>query len=114
MLSLLREYLQDEFILTVKNPHTLCGYWEITPDYFEAVSLKKHKDLEYREAIRLSWPEKSMFDLNYTVIPVSFSAHHDCLPVPIPGLTYQAELGWIGEDGSFIPILVSNPSESAA
>ena len=112
-LSILREYLQDEFVLTARNKQTLCGYWEITEDHFDSMACKRKKDLKYHETIRLSWPEQSMFDLNYTIHPVSFSSHHEYLPVPVPGLRYTAELGWLGEDGSFIPVLVSNRSEQA-
>jgi len=113
MRSFLREYLSDEFLLTPKNRDTLTGYWYITPEHLAEKVLQQRRPREkYSEAIRLSWTARSLFDLNYVILPASLASCQQRLHMPFRGLCYHADIGWIDDEGDFISILCSNPSDS--
>ena len=105
-------YGEDRFVLMTKNPEYLFAYWEITPERRDAAEKAKRPGEEYREAMRLIWSPRTLFDANYSLIPVSLDARKWYVRAPFSGLSYQAELGWLGSRGHFVPLLVSNPSDA--
>ncbi len=106
------KYLRDRLVLMTQEPDTLFSYWEITPARIVVKEGEKHKGEEYREVMKLNWQARSLFDENFVLIPVSLAARRWYLRVPFPGLSYQVEIGWLGNSGHFISILDSNTSES--
>jgi hypothetical protein len=112
MAEFLREYLPDEFMLTAKGRNVVRGYWHITPTRLASMSTEwKPMGTGCQEAIRLTWPAQTLWDDNYLILPISFSSCHQCIPVPIEGISYQAEIGWISDEGYFVSILTSNWSD---
>jgi hypothetical protein len=101
-------YLRDEFVLMTRDPALLFGYWEMTPGRVASKAAEKRSDEEYAEVFRLSWPARTLFDLNFALLPVAFSDRRAYLQAPFPGLVYRAEIGWLGSRGNFIPVLASN------
>jgi hypothetical protein len=97
----------DRVTLMVKDPDILFSYWELTPGLLAQKSGEKHTGEEYREAIKLNWPARSLFDMNFALLPVSFGSRRWYLRAPIPGLVYNVELGWLSEAGHFISLLRS-------
>jgi len=112
MRAFLREYLADEFLLTPKNRDTLTAYWYITSECLAQASLARREAAEKpEEVIRLTWPAQSLFELNYQILPASFSSCQQRIHMPFRGLTYSAEIGWIDDEGDFVPVLRSNRSD---
>jgi hypothetical protein len=111
MRSFLREYLSDEFLLTPKNRETLTAYWYLTPERIAERALQKQQGKKYSDVIRLSWTARSLFDLNYVIVPASLTSCQQRLHMPFRGLSYCAEIGWIDDEGEFISVLCSNPSD---
>lgn len=111
MRMILQEFLSDQCLLTTKNQHTLCCYWNITEGCKAKMILQMLIDEECREAIRLTWHARALFDVNYQILPVTFTSGHEYLDVPFAHQSYQAEIGWIRTEGEFISILTSNRSE---
>lgn len=105
-------YGEDRLVLMAKDPGTLFAYWEITPARTAAAEAAMRPGEEYREVLRLDWTVRELFETNYALLPVSFAARRWYLRVPYPGLTYQLELGWLGSQGHYIPLLQSNPSDA--
>ena len=101
---------QDKLVLMTQDPERLFCYWEITPGTLAARELDRHPGEEYGEALRLNWPARSLFDSNFEIRPIDFSARHWYVSVPHPGLNYSVELGLLGNHGHFISILGSNKS----
>lgn len=105
-------YHRDRLVLMSKEPEYLFSYWEITPELLAEKEMEKHDDEEYREVFKLNWPARSLFDLNFALLPISFASRRWYLRSPFPGLTFHADLGWLGNHGHFIPIISSNDAES--
>jgi hypothetical protein len=105
-------YLRDRLVLMTQTPDYLFCYWEITPAKLLSLQGMKSPGGEYREALRLNWSARSLLDENFAIIPVNLSARRWYLKVPFPGLSYQVEIGWMGESGNFISILASNVSDA--
>lgn len=103
-------YFPSTLILMTRDPDELFANWEFTPAQLAHAKAQRVYGEEYREVIRLSWPPRSLFDVNFTFLPVSFDSRRANLRVPYPGFSYRAEIGWLGSNGDFIPILVSNQS----
>ncbi len=112
--SPLPEFGHDTFVLTRRNLTELFAYWEISPARLIAGEAKKRAGEEYAEVIRLSWPPASLFAVNFSFFPIAFHTRRSALRVPFEGLAYQAEIGWLGSQGDFIPVLASNRSDAAA
>jgi len=112
MRSFLKEYLSDEFLLTPKNRDTLTGYWYLTSIRAAEAALQgKDPEKTYREVIRLTWSAQSLFDLNYVILPASFASCQERIRIPFRGLSYHAEIGWLDDEGAFLPVLASNRSD---
>jgi len=105
----LREYFPDEFLLTAKNHKILACFWAISSNRLAEMMSERRADLKYQEIIRLTWSEQSLFDPNYKLLPTTFSSRREWISVPFPSASYRAELGWLGKDGGFISVLISNP-----
>ena len=105
-------YGEDRLVLMAKDPEYLFAYWEITPESLKAGEAVKHRGEKYREALRLNWTARDIFDANYLLMPVSLAARKWYLRVPWSGLAYQIEIGWLGSRGHFIALLTSNPSDA--
>ncbi|HEX2613562.1 MAG TPA: DUF4912 domain-containing protein [Fibrobacteria bacterium] len=105
-------YGEDRLTLMVKDPDYLFAYWEITPERFAQADKTKHAGAEYREAMRLNWEARGLFEANYALMPVSLSARRWYVRVPHSGLSYRLEIGWLGSQGHFISLLDSNVSDS--
>jgi hypothetical protein len=105
-------YGEDRLVLMTKDPEYLFAYWEITPGLMAEGEKAKHPGSEYREAMRLNWAARDLFEPNYALLPVSLEARKWYLRVPRPGVSYQMELGWISDQGHFIALLGSNPSDA--
>jgi hypothetical protein len=105
-------YGEDRLTLMVKDPDYLFAYWEITPERLAQAAKSKRAGADYREAMRLNWDARGLFEANYALLPVSFSARRWYLRVPHSGLPYRLELGWLSDQGHFISLLDSNVSDS--
>jgi hypothetical protein len=105
-------YGEDRLVLMTKDPEYLFAYWEITPEKIAAGEAGKRRGEDYREAMRLNWAARDLFERNFAVLPVSLDARKWYLRVPFSGLSYQIELGWLGSQGHFIALLTSNPSDA--
>jgi hypothetical protein len=105
-------YGEDRLVLMTKDPEYLFAYWEITPERQAAGEKAMRAGEEYREALRLNWTARDLFDANYTLMPVSLAARKWYLRVPYSGIPYQIEIGWLGSQGHFISLLMSNPSDA--
>lgn len=104
-------YGQDKLVLMPKDPEYMFCYWELTPSLIEHKSLEKAPDGNYRETLKINWESKSLFEPNFTFIPVFFWARKWYFGVPQVGQRYQVELGWLSDNGHFISIISSNLSE---
>jgi hypothetical protein len=107
-----KEYHRDQLVLMTQKPDYLFGYWEITPELLAVKERKKHKGEKYREAMKLNWRARSLFEDNYAILPVSLEARRWYVRVPFSGISYQVEIGWLGSRGHFISILDSNETET--
>lgn len=105
-------YGVDRFVLMTRNPEFLFAYWEITPARQAASEQALRRGERYHEALRLTWPARDIFEQNFAMLSITFTARKWYLHVPFPGLSYQAELGWLGESGHFVPLLASNSSDA--
>jgi hypothetical protein len=105
-------YGEDRLVLMTKDPEYLFAYWEVTPEKLASGEKVKRRGEEYREALRLNWASRDIFERNFAVLPVSLGARKWYLRVPFSGLAYQVEIGWLGETGHFISLLTSNPSDA--
>lgn len=105
-------YGEDRLVLMTKDPEYLFAYWEVTPGKKAAGEKAKRRGEQYREALRLNWTARDIFEHNFAILPVSHAARKWYLRVPFSGLSYQVELGWLGESGHFVPLLGSNPSDA--
>ncbi len=105
-------YGRDKLVLMSKDPDQLFVHWEITPALLSAREGEKRKGEEYREVFRLNWPARSLFDVNFAMLPASFVSRRWYLRIPYPGLTYRVDLGWLGNGGHFISVLGSNEAEA--
>jgi hypothetical protein len=72
---------------------------------------EKQPNGSYRETLKINWESKSLFEPNFTFIPVFFWARKWYFGVPQVGQRYQVELGWLSDSGHFISIIRSNLSE---
>lgn len=99
-------------MLMTQAPHWLFGYWEITAESLAAKEAEQQSGEEYGEVLRLTWPQRSLFDRNFVFVPVSLAARRAYCRVPFPGIIYRAELGWLSSKGTFIALLDSNECES--
>jgi hypothetical protein len=104
-------YGQDKLVLMPKDPEYMFCYWELTPTLIEQKSQEKSADGNYRETLKINWESKSLFEPNFTFIPVFFWARKWYFGVPQVGQRYQVELGWLSDNGHFISIISSNLSE---
>lgn len=105
-------YGEDRLTLMVKDPDYLFAYWEITPQRIAQAAKAKRAGTDYREVMRLNWEARGLFEANYALMPVSFTARRWYLRVPRPGLSYRLEIGWLGSQGHFISLLDSNVSDA--
>jgi hypothetical protein len=104
-------YNQPALVLMPKDPEYMFCYWELTSNLVEEKSREKLPGSNYRETLKINWESKSLFEPNFTFIPVFFWARKWYFGVPQVGQRYQVELGWLSEGGHFISILSSNLSE---
>lgn len=105
------QYGQDKLVLMPKDPEYMFCYWELTPSLIDQKSTEKLPDGNYRETLKINWESKSLFEPNFTFIPVFFWARKWYFGVPQVGQRYQVELGWLSDTGHFISIISSNLSE---
>jgi hypothetical protein len=105
-------YGEDRLVLMTKDPEYLFAYWELTPEKMATAEKIKRRGEDYREALRLNWDSRDIFERNFAVMPVTLNARKWYLRVPFSGLAYQVEIGWLGESGHFISLLTSNPSDA--
>jgi hypothetical protein len=105
-------YGEDRLVLMTKDPEYLFAYWEITPERAAAGRDAMVNGEEYREAIRLNWSARDLFDANYLLLPITHAARKWYMRVPFSGIAYQVEIGWLGSQGHFISMLTSNPSDA--
>lgn len=104
-------YGEPKLVLMPKDPEYMFCYWELTPTLIESKEKEKLPDGNYRETLKINWESKSLFEPNFTFIPVFFWARKWYFGVPQVGQRYQVELGWLSESGHFISIIRSNLSE---
>lgn len=104
-------YNQDKLVLMPKDPEYMFCYWELTPGLVDEKSREKMPEGNYRETLKINWESKSLFEPNFTFIPVFFWARKWYFGVPQVGQRYQVELGWLSDTGHFISIIRSNLSE---
>lgn len=105
------QYSQPKLVLMPKDPEYMFCYWELTPDLVEEKTREKLPNGSYRETLKINWESKSLFEPNFTFIPVFFWARKWYFGVPQVGQRYQVELGWLSDSGHFISIISSNLSE---
>jgi|GEM_PF-2606348 len=105
-------YGEDRLVLMTKDPEYLFAYWELTPGKLAAGHKAKRRGEDYREALRLNWASRDIFERNFAVLPISLTSRKWYLRVPFSGLAYQVEIGWLGESGHFVSLLTSNPSDA--
>jgi hypothetical protein len=105
-------YGEDRLVLMAKDPEYLFAYWEITPERQAEGEKAKLQGEEYREAMRLNWAARDLFDANYVLMPVTHAARKWYMRVPYSGIAYHVEIGWLGSQGHFISLLTSNPSDA--
>jgi len=102
----------DKLVLMPKDPEWLFTYWELTEDKKASAWEKRNKGRQYQEALKLSWESRDLFDPNFVFLPVEFKAGRWYLAIPgDASRSYRLELGWLGDDGKFISLLQSNPTE---
>lgn len=104
-------YHEDKLVLMPKDPEYMFCYWELTPGLVDEKGREKIPDGNYRETLKINWESKSLFEPNFTFIPVFFWARKWYFGVPQVGQRYQVELGWLSDTGHFISIIRSNLSE---
>jgi hypothetical protein len=104
-------YSEPKLVLMPKDPEYMFCYWELTPALVEERQREKVANAHYRETLKINWESKSLFEPNFTFIPVFFWARKWYFGVPQVGQRYQVELGWLSDTGHFISIIRSNPSE---
>jgi Domain of unknown function (DUF4912) len=104
-------YSHPTLVLMPKDPEYMFCYWELTPTLVEEKGREKMPGGNYRETLKINWESKSLFEPNFTFIPVFFWARKWYFGVPQVGQRYQVELGWLSDGGHFISILSSNLSE---
>jgi hypothetical protein len=104
-------YSQPTLVLMPKDPEYMFCYWELTPNLIEEKEREKLPSGNYRETLKINWESKSLFEPNFTFIPVFFWARKWYFGVPQVGQRYQVELGWLSDSGHFISIIRSNLSE---
>ncbi|GEM_PF-2351556 len=104
-------YSQPKLVLMPKDPEYMFCYWELTPNLVEEKQREKVPNAHYRETLKINWESKSLFEPNFTFIPVFFWARKWYFGVPQVGQRYQVELGWLSDTGHFISIIRSNLSE---
>jgi Domain of unknown function (DUF4912) len=109
--SLPNQYNEPKLVLMPKDPEYMFCYWEITPTLLVEREKEKISNSNYRETLKINWEAKSLFEPNFTFIPVFFWAKKWYFGVPQVGQRYQVELGWLSDNGHFISILGSNLSE---
>ncbi|HLP40620.1 MAG TPA: DUF4912 domain-containing protein [Fibrobacteria bacterium] len=105
------QYHQDKLVLMPKDPEYMFCYWELTPTLIDDKSREKIPEGNYRETLKINWESRSLFEPNFTFIPVFFWARKWYFGVPQVGQRYQVELGWLSDTGHFISIIRSNLSE---
>jgi hypothetical protein len=105
------QYSQPKLVLMPKDPEYMFCYWELTPNLIEEKEREKLPSGNYRETLKINWESKSLFEPNFTFIPVFFWARKWYFGVPQVGQRYQVELGWLSDSGHFISIIRSNLSE---
>jgi len=104
-------YNEPKLVLMPKDPEYMFCYWELTPNLIEEKEREKMPAGNYRETLKINWESKSLFEPNFTFIPVFFWARKWYFGVPQVGQRYQVELGWLSDSGHFISIIRSNLSE---
>lgn len=104
-------YSEPKLVLMPKDPEYMFCYWELTPDLIGEKEKEKIPAGNYRETLKINWESKSLFEPNFTFIPVFFWARKWYFGVPQVGQRYQVELGWLSDSGHFISIIRSNLSE---
>lgn len=104
-------YQQDKLVLMPKDPEYMFCYWELTQGLLDEKSKEKMTEGNYRETLKINWESRSLFEPNFTFIPVFFWARKWYFGVPQVGQRYQVELGWLSDTGHFISIIRSNLSE---
>jgi len=104
-------YSEPKLVLMPKDPEYMFCYWELTPTLIGEKEKEKMPAGNYRETLKINWESKSLFEPNFTFIPVFFWARKWYFGVPQVGQRYQVELGWLSDSGHFISIIRSNLSE---
>jgi hypothetical protein len=104
-------YNDPKLVLMPKDPEYMFCYWELTSSLIEQKEKEKIPSGNYRETLKINWESKSLFEPNFTFIPVFFWARKWYFGVPQVGQRYQVELGWLSDSGHFISIIRSNLSE---
>jgi len=104
-------YSEPKLVLMPKDPEYMFCYWELTSSLIESKEKEKIPAGNYRETLKINWESKSLFEPNFTFIPVFFWARKWYFGVPQVGQRYQVELGWLSDSGHFISIIRSNLSE---
>lgn len=105
------QYHQDKLVLMPKDPEYMFCYWELTSGLIDEKAKEKVPEGNYRETLKINWESRSLFEPNFTFIPVFFWARKWYFGVPQVGQRYQVELGWLSDTGHFISIIRSNLSE---
>ncbi|MDQ3001911.1 MAG: DUF4912 domain-containing protein [Fibrobacterota bacterium] len=105
------QYSQPTLVLMPKDPEYMFCYWELTSNLIEEKEREKLPTGNYRETLKINWESKSLFEPNFTFIPVFLWARKWYFGVPQVGQSYQVELGWLSDSGHFISIIRSNLSE---
>jgi len=105
------QYSEPKLVLMPKDPEYMFCYWELTPNLIGEKEKEKLPSGNYRETLKINWESKSLFEPNFTFIPVFFWARKWYFGVPQVGQRYQVELGWLSDSGHFISIIRSNLSE---
>ncbi len=105
------QFNESKLVLMPKDPEYMFCYWELTPKLLGERETEKLPQANYRETLKINWEAKSLFEPNFSFIPVFFWAKKWYFGVPQIGQSYQVELGWLSDSGHFIALIRSNLSE---
>lgn len=105
-------YGEDRLVLMTRDPETLFAYWEITPARKREAEKAMRRGEQYQEALRINWPARTIFENNFVIFPVTFTSRKWYVRVPFAGLSYHADIGWLGDRGHFVPMITSNLSDT--
>ncbi|PLV60170.1 DUF4912 domain-containing protein [Thermotoga sp. KOL6] len=111
-LTLPRTYNKNKLVLMPVNPYVVFAYWDFDKETYH---MMKQKSKEGRAIIRLYDVTFIRFDgtnahriFEYRLDEATLEAANFYFQVPMPKADYLSEMGYIDEEGKFVPVLRSN------